>query len=303
MDYVLKTEGITKAYGGKLVVDHVNMHVKKGDIYGFIGKNGAGKTTFMRLVAGLAAPLEGNMELFGSRELEKQRVRIGSLIEQPGIYDAMTAWENMEIMRRNFGITDKQATDQMLEFVGLSKAGKKKVKNFSLGMKQRLGIAIALYRNPDFLILDEPINGLDPEGIIEMRDLLLKLNQEKQITILISSHILGELSKIATNYGIIKEGALIEEFEADELKSRCRRCQKLVVDDVELAVTILEERCHITNYDVPEPGMIRVFESLEHSWQWNQELVQGGVKLMESYLTGQDLEGYFMDLLGGAKYV
>lgn len=301
MDYVLKTEGITKAYGGKLVVDHVNMHVKKGDIYGFIGKNGAGKTTFMRLVAGLAAPLEGNMELFGSRELEKQRVRIGSLIEQPGIYDAMTAWENMEIMRRNFGITDKQATDQMLEFVGLSKAGKKKVKNFSLGMKQRLGIAIALYRNPDFLILDEPINGLDPEGIIEMRDLLLKLNQEKQITILISSHILGELSKIATNYGIIKEGALIEEFESDELKSRCRRCQKLVVDDVELAVTILEERCHITNYDVPEPGMIRVFESLEHSWQWNQELVQGGVKLMESYLTGQDLEGYFMDLLGGAK--
>lgn len=303
MDYVLKTEGITKAYEGKLVVDHVNMHVKKGDIYGFIGKNGAGKTTFMRLVAGLAAPLEGNMELFGSRELEKQRVRIGSLIEQPGIYGAMTAWENMEIMRRNFGITDKQATDQMLEFVGLSKAGKKKVKNFSLGMKQRLGIAIALYRNPDFLILDEPINGLDPEGIIEMRDLLLKLNQEKQITILISSHILGELSKIATNYGIIKEGALIEEFEADELKSRCRRCQKLVVDDVELAVTILEERCHITNYDVPEPGMIRVFESLEHSWQWNQELVQGGVKLMESYLTGQDLEGYFMDLLGGAKYV
>lgn len=263
MDYVLKTEGITKAYGGKLVVDHVNMHVKKGDIYGFIGKNGAGKTTFMRLVAGLAAPLEGNMELFGSRELEKQRVRIGSLIEQPGIYDAMTAWENMEIMRRNFGITDKQATDQMLEFVGLSKAGKKKVKNFSLGMKQRLGIAIALYRNPDFLILDEPINGLDPEGIIEMRDLLLKLNQEKQITILISSHILGELSKIATNYGIIKEGALIEEFESDELKSRCRRCQKLVVDDVELAVTILEERCHITNYDVPEPGMIRVFESLD----------------------------------------
>ena len=303
MDYVLKTEGITKAYGGKLVVDHVNMHVKKGDIDGFIGNIGAGKTTFMRLVAGLAAPLEGNMELFGSRELEKQRVRIGSLIEQPGIYDAMTAWENMEIMRRNFGITDKQATDQMLEFVGLSKAGKKKVKNFSLGMKQRLGIAIALYRNPDFLILDEPINGLDPEGIIEMRDLLLKLNQEKQITILISSHILGELSKIATNYGIIKEGALIEEFESDELKSRCRRCQKLVVDDVELAVTILEERCHITNYDVPEPGMIRVFESLEHSWQWNQELVQGGVKLMESYLTGQDLEGYFMDLLGGAKYV
>lgn len=303
MDYVLKTEGITKAYGGNLVVDHVNMHVRKGDIYGFIGKNGAGKTTFMRLVAGLAAPMEGSIELFGSRELEKQRVRIGTLIEQPGLYGAMTAWENMEIMRRNFGITDKQATDQMLEFVGLSEAGKKKVKNFSLGMKQRLGIAIALYRNPDFLILDEPINGLDPEGIKEMRDLLLKLNEEKQITILISSHILGELSKIATNYGIIKEGALIEEFEAEELKSRCRRCQKLVVDDVELAVTILEEKCHITNYDVPEAGIIRVFDGLDHSWQLNQELVQGGVRLKESYLTGQDLEGYFMELLGGAEHV
>lgn len=303
MDYVLKTEGITKAYGGNLVVDHVNMHVRKGDIYGFIGKNGAGKTTFMRLVAGLAAPMEGSIELFGSRELEKQRVRIGTLIEQPGLYGAMTAWENMEIMRRNFGITDKQATDQMLEFVGLSEAGKKKVKNFSLGMKQRLGIAIALYRNPDFLILDEPINGLDPEGIKEMRDLLLKLNEEKQITILISSHILGELSKIATNYGIIKEGALIEEFEAEELKSRCRRCQKLMVDDVELAVTILEEKCHITNYDVPEPGIIRVFDGLDHSWKMNQELVQGGVRLKESYLTGQDLEGYFMELLGGAEHV
>lgn len=303
MEYVLKTEGITKTYGGNLVVDHVNMHVRKGDIYGFIGKNGAGKTTFMRLVAGLAAPVEGNIELFGSRELEKQRVRIGTLIEQPGLYGTMTAWENMEIMRRNFGITDKQATDQMLEFVGLSKAGKKKVKNFSLGMKQRLGIAIALYRNPDFLILDEPINGLDPEGIKEMRDLLLKLNQEKQITILISSHILGELSKIATNYGIIKEGVLIEEFEAEELKSRCRRCQKLVVDNVELGVTILEEKCHITSYDVPEPGTIRVFDGLDHAWKLNQELVQGGVRLKESYLTGQDLEGYFMELLGGAEHV
>lgn len=303
MDYVLRTEGITKAYGGNFVVDHVNMHVKRGDIYGFIGKNGAGKTTFMRLVAGLAAPMEGSIELFGSRELEKQRVRIGTLIEQPGLYGTMTAQENMEIMRRNYGITDKNTTEQMLEFVGLSQAGKKKVKNFSLGMKQRLGIAIALYRNPDFLILDEPINGLDPEGIKEMRDLLLKLNEEKQITILISSHILGELSKIATNYGIIKEGALIEEFEAEELEHRCRRCQKLVVDNVELGVTILEEKCHITSYDVPEPGTIRVFDGLDQIWKLNQELVQGGVRLKESFLTGQDLEGYFMELLGGEEHV
>ena len=298
MDYVLKTEGITKQYGKHTVVNNVSMHVKKGDIYGFIGKNGAGKTTFMRMVAGLATPASGSMELFGSEELEKQRVRIGSLIEQPGLYGNMTAKENMEVVRRNLGITEKHAVDEMLEFVGLSGTEKKKVKNFSMGMKQRMGIAIALFRNPDFLILDEPINGLDPAGIKEIRDLLLKLNQERQITILISSHILGELSKIATRYGIIKDGALIEEFDSQELENRCRRCQKLVVDDVERAVTILEEKCHITGYDVLETGVIRVFERLDSNWDVNRELILGGVKLKESYLAGQDLEGYFMDLLG-----
>ena len=163
MEHVLRTEGITKIYGKHTVVDHVSMHVKKGDIYGFIGKNGAGKTTFMRMVAGLAAPASGSMELFGSENLECQRQRIGVLIEQPGLYGAMNARENMEIVRRSFGIAEKNAIDEMLEFVGLLDAGKKKVKHFSLGMKQRLGIAIALFRNPDFLILDEPINGLDPE--------------------------------------------------------------------------------------------------------------------------------------------
>lgn len=301
MDYVLNTDGITKTYGNHTVVDHVDMHVKKGDIYGFIGKNGAGKTTFMRIVAGLAAPASGKMELFGSRELEKQRQRIGTLIEHPGLYGSMTAKENLQVARKSYGITRKSSVEEMLEFVGLTQAGKKKVKNFSLGMKQRLGIAIALFRNPDFLILDEPINGLDPQGIKEMRDLLLKLNEEKQITILISSHILGELSKIATRYGIIKEGALIEEFASEELESRCRRCVKLVVDDTERASVILEETCRITSYDVPEPGILRVFDGLHNSWEINRELIQGGVHLKESYLAGQDLEGYFMDLLGGAS--
>lgn len=299
MEYALKTHGITKIYGNHAAVDHVTMHVKRGDIYGFIGKNGAGKTTFMRIVAGLAAPASGDMELFGSTDLEKQRQRLGTLIEQPGLYGLMTAKENMEVVRRSYGITNRLAVDEILEFVGLSHAGKKKVKNFSLGMKQRLGIAIALFRNPDFLILDEPINGLDPEGIKEMRELLSKLNVEKQITILISSHILGELSKIATRYGIIKEGALIEEFQAEELKSKCRRCLKLVVDDAERAAAILQDTCHITNFDVPEAGVLRVFDALDNSWEMNRELVQSGVHLKESYLTGQDLEGYFMDLLGG----
>ena len=299
MEYVLKTENITKVYGQHKVVNRVSMHVKKGAIYGFIGKNGAGKTTFMRMVAGLAAPTEGTMELFGSTELEKQRKRIGTLIENPGVYANMTARENLEVIRKNFGITEKQAVDDMLEFVGLSDTNKKKVKNFSMGMKQRLGIAISLFCNPDFLILDEPINGLDPEGIKEIRELLLKLNREKGITILISSHILGELSKIATHYGIIREGVLVEEFPASDLEDRCRRCHKLIVDNTELAANILENKLHINNFDVPKQGVIRVFDHFETREQINREFIINGVNIKESYLSGQDLEGYFMELLGG----
>lgn len=303
MEYVLKTESISKVYGTHRAVNKINMHIEKGAIYGFIGKNGAGKTTFMRMVAGLATPTEGSMELFGSKDLEKQRKRMGTLIEHSGVYANMTARENLEIVRRNLGITEKKAVDEMLTFVGLGETGKKKVKNFSMGMNQRLGIAISLLCNPDFLILDEPINGLDPEGIKEIRELLLKLNRERGITILISSHILGELSKIATHYGIIRDGELIEEFEAENLQERCRRCQKLIVDNDELAVSLLEEKLNIHNYDVPQQGVIRVFESFELQEQMNRELILGGVNIRESYMAGQDLEGYFMDLLGGGSDV
>ena len=172
-----------------------------------------------------------------------------------------------------------------------------------MGMKQRLGIAMSLLRNPDFLILDEPINGLDPEGIIEIRELLLRLNKEKGITILISSHILGELSKIATQYGVIRDGILIEEFEADELVDRCKRCQKLVVDSQEIATNVLENQLHINDYDVLGDGVIRIFNHLEMAEQINRELILNGVNIRESYLTGQDLEGYFMELLGGGADV
>lgn len=302
-EYVLVTEDVTKVYGKHKAVNRVSMHVEKGAIYGFIGKNGAGKTTFMRMVAGLAAPTMGQMELFGSKELEKQRIRIGTLIENPGAFGNMTARENLETVRRQFGITDKHAVEEMLEFVGLAGTGKKKVKNFSMGMKQRLGIGIALFRNPDFLILDEPINGLDPEGIIEIRELLLKLNREREITILISSHILGELSKIATHYGIIRDGVLIEEFGAKELADRCRRCHKIIVDNTELAANILEEKLHITGFDIPQQNTVRIFERLEETEKTNRELIVGGVNVKESYLAGQDLEGYFMELLGGGENV
>lgn len=303
MEYVLRTENISKVYGTHRAVKQISMNIEKGAIYGFIGKNGAGKTTFMRMVAGLATPTEGSMELFGSKDLEKQRKRMGTLIEHSGVYPNMTARENLEIVRRSLGIIEKNAVDEMLTFVGLGETGKKKVKNFSMGMKQRLGIAISLLCNPDFLILDEPINGLDPEGIKEIRELLIKLNRDRGITILISSHILGELSKIATHYGIIRDGELIEEFEAGNLQERCRRCQKIIVDNDELAVSLLEEKLDIHNYDVPKQGVIRVFENFELQEQMNRELILGGVNIKESYMAGQDLEGYFMDLLGGGSDV
>lgn len=299
MEYVLQTESLTKVYGTTKVVNGVSMHVKKGDIYGFVGKNGAGKTTFMRMVAGLAKPTAGSMRLFEREDLEKQRVKIGTLIEEPGVYVNMSAKENLEIVRRIYGITDKTAAEDTLACVGLQNTGNKKVKNFSMGMKQRLGLGIALMRAPDFLILDEPINGLDPEGIKEIRDLLLKLNREREITILISSHILGELSKIATRYGIIREGVLIEEFDNATLQEKCRRCHKLIVNDAEKAVRILETELNISAYDVPDNGMLRVFGHLNETDQINRALILGGVEVLQSYLTGEDPEGYFMELLGG----
>ncbi len=301
MEYVLQTDALTKVYGGVKVVNEVGMHVEKGSIYGFIGKNGAGKTTFMRMAAGLAAPTSGSVTLFGSGEPERQRMRIGTLIENPGVFGGMTARENLEIVRRSLGIPEKKRIDGLLELTGLSGAGRKKVKNFSMGMKQRLGIAIAMLRSPDFLILDEPINGLDPTGIMEIRDLLVTLNREKGITILISSHILGELSKVATHYGVIRDGVLIEEFGAAELALRCRRCHKLVVDNAELAAGVLEEKLDIHSYDIPQEGVLRVFERLSDTSGTNRILMENGVELRESYLAGQDLEGYFMELLGKQK--
>ena len=295
--YVLRTEGLTKIYGDHRAVSSVSMHVKKGDIYGFIGKNGAGKTTFMRMVAGLARPDAGEIELFGSRDIEKQRIRIGTLIEQPGFYRGMTAAENLEMIRRAYGITDKGIIQETLDFIGLGDTGKKKAGNFSMGMKQRLGIAIALLRSPDFVILDEPINGLDPQGIRQMRELLLKLNRERNITIIISSHILGELSKIATAYGIIRDGELVEEFAAEELARRCRRCIRLVVDDTDKAVHLLEEGLQIREFDVPENHVIRIFEQLDNSVEINRRLMLEGIGIQENYLAGQDLESYFMDLI------
>lgn len=296
--YVLRTENLTKVYGGHKAVNAVNIHVKKGDIYGFIGKNGAGKSTLMKMVAGFASPTEGKIELFGSSDIEKQRIRIGSLIEEPGLYPGMTAAENLEVYRRAYGITNRSIVNETLDFIGLGDTGKKKVSKFSMGMKQRLGIAIALLKSPDFLILDEPINGLDPMGIHEIREFLIALNREKNITMMISSHILGELSKIATAYGIIRDGELVDEFSAEELSMRCRRCQKLVVNNVERAANVLEEQLQIKEFDVPEASVIRIYEHLEDIAEINHKLLLAGIEIKESYLAGQDLESYFMERIG-----
>ena len=218
---ILKTNHLTKRYGHRAVVENLSMTIHQGDIYGFIGKNGAGKTTLIRMVTGLAAPSDGSIQLFGSGSLLEGRRRIGTVIEAPAFYPGMTARENIIAFSRLQGLRDFSHVEELLELVGLDHTGKKKCRNFSLGMKQRLAIAIALIGDPELLILDEPTNGLDPEGMKEVRDLILKLNQERGITVLVSSHILGELSKFATRYGIIHDGKLIEEFTEEDLWRRC----------------------------------------------------------------------------------
>ena len=218
---ILKTNHLTKRYGHRAVVENLSMTIHQGDIYGFIGKNGAGTPTLIRMVTGLAAPSDGSIQLFGSGSLLEGRRRIGTVIEAPAFYPGMTARENIVAFSKLQGLHDFSHTEDLLELVGLTHTGKKKCRNFSLGMKQRLAIAIALIGDPELLILDEPTNGLDPEGMKEVRDLILKLNQEKGITVLVSSHILGELSKFATRYGIIHHGKLIEEFTEEDLWRRC----------------------------------------------------------------------------------
>lgn len=229
MSIILKTNHLTKHYGHRAVVSDLSMTIHEGDIYGFIGKNGAGKTTLIRMIAGLAAPDEGHVLLFGKTDLLAGRKQIGTVIESPALYPGMTARENM-IAQCKFQNADLSQADSILKLVGLSDTGKKKAKQFSLGMKQRLAIGLALIGNPKFLLLDEPTNGLDPEGIREIRELILKLNKDRNITVLISSHILGELSKFATRYGIIHEGKLLEEFTETQLWERCSKDKDHQID-------------------------------------------------------------------------
>lgn len=299
---VLKTYNITKKYGEQLAVDNVNMTIKKGDIYGFIGKNGAGKTTLIRLITGLIHKSGGEIELLGvneENELNKARTMVGSLIESPSLYTNMTARENLEVSRLVRNIPGKKCIDEVLELVGLKDVEKKKVKNFSLGMRQRLGIANALMGNPKLLILDEPINGLDPMGIVEIRELLKKINKEKDMTILISSHILSELSELATTYGIISNGKLIEEITAKQLSEKCRQYIDLKVDDTARAVILLERELGISNYEVLEDSNIKVFSNLDNVGEVNSLLSRSGIIVESISVKGENLEEYFMNKVGG----
>lgn len=301
-EVILKTYNITKKYGNKLAVDNVNMTIKKGEIYGFIGQNGVGKTTLIRLITGLIHKSAGEIELLGASgesELNKARTMVGSLIETPSFYTNMTARENLEVSRLVRDIPGKKCIDEVLDLVGLKDVEKKKVKNFSLGMRQRLGIANALMGNPKLLILDEPINGLDPMGIIEIRELLKKINKEKDMTILISSHILSELSELATTYGIISEGKLIEEITSKELSEKCRQYINLKVDDTSRAVTLVERELGISDYEVLENKNIKVFSNLDNVGAVNSLLSKSGVIVESINVKGENLEEYFMNTIGG----
>lgn len=298
---VFEAINITKKYRNTLALDQVSMSVRRGDIYGFIGENGAGKTTMIRLLTSLAEPTSGEISLFGEqgKKLADQRGRIGCIIEAPALYSDMSAYENLEVQRLQRGIPGKACINKALAKVNLTDTGKKKAKDFSLGMRQRLALAIALLGNPEFLVLDEPVNGLDPTGIIELRNLLKRLNKEQGITIFISSHILTELHQLASCYGILHKGKLLQEITAAELDARCKKHLLLQVDDTSAAVTLIETELHTSNFVVMPDKSIRLYDFLDNSGRVSSLLGANGVTIFQLAQAGDDLETYYTNLIGG----
>lgn len=303
-DILVKTRKLTKKYKNNIVLDNINIKLERGKIYALIGQNGAGKTSLLRILTGLSFKTSGQVELFskiGEKELEKQRKRIGSLIEGPKLYDSMDAYENLETERICRGIPNKENINNVLKLVGLKDVRRKKIKNFSLGMKQRLGIAMALLNNPELLILDEPTNGLDPMGIVEIRDLIKKLNEEIGITIIISSHLLLELYQLATNYIIINEGKILEDMTLNELDEKCKKHISINVDDVPLAVTIIEDQLNTSNFVIMKDGTIKLYDYLDDIKRVSYKLSKGNVLITQISIKGESLEEYFIQLIGGNK--
>lgn len=303
MDYVLKAEALTKIYGHYKALDNFSIHIPKGAIYGLVGKNGAGKTTLLRLICGLQEATSGEYTLYGvssrKHEILNARKEMGAVIETPAIYLDMSATGNLKEQYRILGIRSFDTIPELLKMVGLENTGRKKARNFSLGMRQRLGIAIALVGNPRFLVLDEPINGLDPQGIIEMRQLLLNLNQQYGMTILVSSHILDELSRLATHYGFIDNGKMIKEISASDLESSFRKFVRIEVTDGKALATVLEQAGQ--PYKILAPNVIEVYNR-ENISRLTADLEKYQCDVLSIQEREENLENYYVNLIGGISH-
>lgn len=303
MDYVLTTGDLSKHYGNFKALDRLSMRVPKGSIYGFVGKNGAGKTTLIRLICGLQMPTSGDYSLYdiknSEKDIIKSRRRMGAVVEVPSIYLNMTAEENLKEQYRILGLPSDDGIFDLLKLVGLENTGNKKSKNFSLGMRQRLGIAIALAGDPDFLVLDEPVNGLDPQGIVEIRELILKLNRERQITVLISSHILDELSKLASHYGFIDNGRMVKEISAKDLDAACRKCVRMEVSDTKALTHVLDEMK--IDYKILSDTQADVYSKVNVT-KLTFALSKVNCEVISMQERDENLESYYIDLVGGSKH-
>ena len=299
-ELILRTRELTRRYGRTLALDRASLSVEKGQILGLVGRNGAGKTTLIRLISGQSRPTSGELALFGASSpaaLDRARSRTGVMVETPAFYPYLTARQNLEYYRIQRGIPGRSWVDEALELVRRTGAGKKKFKTFSLGMKQRLGLALALMNQPELLLLDEPINGLDPEGIVALRELLLRLNRERQTSILISSHILSELSTLATHYAFIDRGRMLETVSAADLRERCRDCLELRVDDAARAARVLEEQLGTRDFEVLPQERLRLYAFLDHPQTVNRVLIEEGVGLISAQQKDSNLEDYFLALI------
>lgn len=300
MDYMLKTCGLSKKFGKTMALDNLSMQVPKGSIYGFIGRNGAGKTTLIRVICGLQEPTDGTYYIDGIKNTEKDISAIygnvGAVVESPAIYLDMSAEDNLKQQCLILGIRSYDAVPELLDLVGLGDTGKKHARHFSLGMKQRLGIAVALVGNPDFLVLDEPVNGLDPQGIIDIRELILRLNRERHITVLISSHILDELARLATHYGFIDKGRIVREINAEELKAQLQKCFRVEVSDLSAIKRILDARK--LDYEIVSGNTVNVFGEIGLP-QLIRELAEENCELLSVQEQDESLEDYFIKLIGG----
>lgn len=303
--YVIETNNLCKKYGGKLVIDHVNMHIPEGSIYGFVGENGSGKTTIMRLLTGLASPLSGSYKLFGvdfkDPKIYETRKEIAAIVEAVSFVPSMTAIDNIIYQEKYLGIKlTPEERENLLKQVHLDKVGKKKVKNFSLGMKQRLGIALAMIKKPKLIFLDEPMNGLDPQGIVELRDLLIELNQKQGLTVLISSHILSELEKIASTYGFISHGRLVEEISVEELLAKCEKSLVIKVENISEAEDAIKE-FKIEKYKVFPNGDVAIYDEIDIG-EVVSYLNKKKIKILSIRSVDESVEDYYLRLIRkGAK--